>query len=329
METIKQRYKTDYLKTKFNSKSIPEIDLIEFELYNLLSDSKGKIREMCIEILNAGGKRIRPLLVMYSSLVFSPVNKDMVKGAASAELIHMASLVHDDIIDNSDLRHNKPSVKSSWGNHFAVLCGDYLFSKAFGVLSKLNVSKCMGLMVKSIQNMCHGEILQANNKNNLDIDVDTYYEIIYKKTAVLIENCCKMGAAISGAGREYEEAMGRYGLHIGLAFQIIDDIMDIYGKVDKMGKSQFEDLRQGNITLPFIILLKNKDYSEVAKDMLRKRNDLEKTVMILRDLNIINTCFEIAAGHIKKAQSYLSFLPQSDYTKKLYSLSDILMIRAN
>lgn len=329
METIKHKSRIDYLKVNFNSKTIPEIDLIELELINALSDSRGKIREMCTRVLNAGGKRIRPLLTMYSGLVFSPINKEMIKGAVSVELIHMASLVHDDIIDNSNLRRNKPSINSSWGNHFAVLCGDYLFAKAFGTLSKLNNSRGMDLMVKSIQHMCHGEILQADNKYNLDMDIDTYYDIISKKTGVLIENSCKMGAVISDCDQQHEEALGGYGLNLGLAFQIIDDILDICGESDNMGKPKFEDISQGNTTLPIIVLLKNKKYREVVKNILKKKEDLNTISLMLTDLNIINTCFEIAAGHIKKAQSYLSVLPQSEYTKKLYNLADLLMVRAN
>jgi heptaprenyl diphosphate synthase len=329
MGTIRHESRTDYLKFNFNYNTAPEIKLIEFELKDVLSDSKGEIRKMCTSVLNAGGKRIRPLLTMYSGLVFSLANKEMIRGAVSVELIHMASLVHDDIIDNSNLRRNKPSVNSLWGNHFAVLCGDYLFSKAFGILSKLNSSRCMDLMVQSIENMCHGEILQADNKYNLDMDIDTYYEIISKKTGILIENSCKMGAIISGTGKKYEEAMGGYGLNIGLAFQIIDDILDICGKTNEMGKPKFEDISQGNITLPMIILLKNKKYREVVKNILKRKEDLKSIGMMLMDLNIINTCFDIAEGHIKKAKSYLSFLPQSEYTQKLYSLADLLMIRAN
>ncbi|PQQ67546.1 polyprenyl synthetase family protein [Acetivibrio saccincola] len=258
METIRHEYQSDYLKFNFNTKTIPEIQLIELELINVLSDSRGKIRDMCTSILNAGGNRIRPLLTMYSGLLFSPVNRDMIMGAVSVELIHMASLVHDDIIDNSNLRRNKPSVNSMWGNHFAVLCGDYLFSKAFEILSKLKSSKCMDLMVKSIQNMCHGEILQADNKYNWDMDIDTYYQIISKKTGSLIENSCRMGAVISGTEKKYEEAVGGYGLNIGLAFQIIDDILDICGKTNEMGKPKFEDISQGNMTLPMIFFVKKQ-----------------------------------------------------------------------
>lgn len=329
METIRHEYQSDYLKFNFNTKTIPEIQLIELELINVLSDSRGKIRDMCTSILNAGGKRIRPLLAMYSGLLFSPVNRDMIMGAVSVELIHMASLVHDDIIDNSNLRRNKPSVNSLWGNHFAVLCGDYLFSKAFGILSKLKSSRCMDLMVKSIQNMCHGEILQADNKYNFDMDIDTYYEIISKKTGSLIENSCRMGAVISGSGEKYEEAVGGYGLNIGLAFQIIDDILDICGKTDKMGKPKFEDIGQGNMTLPMIILLKNKKYKDVVKNILKRKEDLKSISIMLMDLNIINTCFDIAEEHIKKAKSCLAFLPKSEYTQKLYQLADLLMIREN
>ncbi|TYQ15824.1 UNVERIFIED_CONTAM: heptaprenyl diphosphate synthase [Acetivibrio alkalicellulosi] len=330
METMYNQAKADFLKSKFNSKLIPEIELIEIELFNMLSDSKGTIRDMCTKIINAGGKRIRPLLVMYSGLAFSPVlTKEIIHAATAAELIHMASLVHDDIIDNSKLRHNRASVNSSWGNHFAVLCGDYLFSKAFGVLSNTSLSKSLELMVKAIENMCQGEILQANNRYNVDIDVSTYYEIISKKTAIFIECCCISGAFVSGATKKEAEALGGYGLNMGLAFQIMDDILDMCGKTNIMGKPKFEDLQQGNITLPIIMLLKEPGYRDAINEVIKRDGNIEIISSILEELNIIEECYKVAVNHIKKAQNFLSFLPQSEYKTKLYDVANMLMVRSN
>ena len=218
---------TGFQSVKFDAEQIPGIEAIEIELYNSLSGSQGTMREMCSHILNAGGKRIRPLLVLHSGLGFGTMSNHLVKAAVAAELIHMASLVHDDIIDNSSLRRSRPSINKIWGNQFAVLCGDYLFSKAFGIMSSNRLMRSMDLMVEAIQNMCEGEIVQAGERFNPLISQERYYEIIGMKTAIFLSCCCKSGAAISGATKLQVHMMGEYGLHLGYAFQIIDDILDI------------------------------------------------------------------------------------------------------
>ncbi|MFZ5988900.1 MAG: polyprenyl synthetase family protein [Bacillota bacterium] len=333
MDNLQYEKKTDFLKEKFDPRAIPEIEVIEIELFNVLSDSKGVVRDMCSQILNAGGKRIRPLLVLYSGLVFSPVSSELINAAVASELIHMASLVHDDIIDNSSLRRSKPSINSSWGNHFAVLCGDYLFAKAFGVLSKNRLIGSMDLMVEAIENMCEGEILQAHNKFNFGTDLDMYYSCISRKTAIFLECCCKSGALVSGASENQLDAIGKYGLNMGLAFQIIDDILDICGNTKVTGKPNFEDLRQGNITLPLIMLLKDENYAEFIKEIVHSRSfsdhTLKELTKILENTGIISRCYETALMHIEKAIESLMNLPKSEYTYRLNNLANMLMMRAN
>jgi len=150
------------------------MDRIEAELYNVLSDSRGAIRDMCFHMLTSGGKRIRPVLVFYGGLMFSGPTDELVYAAVAAELIHMASLVHDDIIDNSFLRRGRPSLNKIWGNHFAVLCGDYLFAKAFEIMARKKLIKCMDYMVEAIENMCQGEIIKAESRFKTDAGIDDY-----------------------------------------------------------------------------------------------------------------------------------------------------------
>ncbi|HEX9062694.1 MAG TPA: polyprenyl synthetase family protein [Clostridia bacterium] len=320
-------------KIIFDVSSNPDIKAIEIELSNELSESKGQVREMFTHIQNAGGKRIRPLLVLYSGMIFHGKREELIKAASAAEIIHMATLIHDDIIDSSTLRRSKPSVNSVWGNTKAVLCGDSLFAKAFSILAKDRLIESMDFMVEAIQNMCDGEIEQANDRFNPDIDLETYYTRIRKKTAIFLECCCKSGAAAAGAGREYINLIGDFGLNLGIAFQIIDDVMDYYGDEEKMGKPKWEDLHEGNITLPLIMLLKEPEHGSYLRKALKGKNispiEKEYVKTCLNKSDIYNQCCCFAKNHIIKAKENLKFLPESKYVNYLDNLADLLYQRTN
>jgi len=314
-------------------KNVPFVDKLENRLMDALSDSEGPIREMCAHILKAGGKRIRPLIVLYSGMLFSELSQNLMDAAVAAELIHMASLVHDDIVDNSLLRRNRPSVNKIWGNEYAVLCGDYLFARAFGILSEKKLMKSMGFMVEAITNMCHGEIHQAGDRFNSNVNIESYYIRIAKKTAIFLQSCAKSGASIGGADDKDIEIIGEYGLNVGYAFQIIDDILDFCGEVDVMGKEKYEDLKQGNITLPVILLMNKDEYRNWLLKTINSRrfndDDIDKICNALKESGVLDESSEIAASHINKAIKCLDVLPKSNYTDFLYSLADMLQSRIN
>jgi heptaprenyl diphosphate synthase len=318
---------------RFDVNEMPGIALIEEELQNILADSKGTVQEMCHHILKAGGKRIRPLLVLYSGAVFVPPARELVLAAVAAELIHMASLVHDDIIDRSFLRRGKPSINKMWGSHHAVLCGDYLFARAFGVLSRYRLLAGMDYMVEAIENMCCGEIVQAEEKYNCNVTMNGYYERIALKTAIFLKNCCQTGASIAGAEKRQVEAMGEYGLNLGFAFQIIDDLLDFRGNVRETGKPKSEDLREGNITMPVIYLLSDKKYGDWMREVITTRNFntevLDRISLLLDELEITHKCFETARMHIGKAKKSLEGLPHSMELEFLEEMADLLETRVN
>lgn len=324
---------TDPQSIKFEAGSFPEVEVIERELMNALSGSKGTVREMCSHILNAGGKRVRPLLVLFSGLVFSEVRQELVQAAVASELIHMASLVHDDIIDKSGLRRNKPSINYIWGNQYAVLCGDYLFARAFGILAENRLLESMDYMVEAIENMCQGEVNQASAKYDTSVTTEAYYRRIAQKTAIFLKCCCQSGAFVGGAGQVEVEALGEYGLQLGYAFQIIDDILDFCGDIQSMGKPNCEDLRDGNITLPVLLLLKDAEYGEWAKGIISAQNlteeALEEIKTVLQSRGILSRAFEAAGVHIEKARNCLKLLPQNQYTQYLEVLADMLQRRIN
>lgn len=333
MEAILKGYRNEQQEIKYDTYQMSHMEFIEQELFNALSDSKGQVREMCRHILSAGGKRIRPMLVLNSGLIFSERDKRLVQAAVAAELIHMASLVHDDIIDNSDLRRNRPSINKVWGSHFAVLCGDYLFARAFGIMSGNKMFESLDLMVEAIENMCHGEIIQAADRYNPDVSIENYYTRIAMKTAIFLKNCCKCGAVISGADEEQTQYIGEYGLNLGYAYQIIDDILDFCGNVNNMGKPNSEDLRQGTITLPIILLLNSEKHGAWLRELIVQKKfsqeNLEKIHHALIQTGIIDKCYNIAGSHIEKSKQSLEALPQTQYTSFLYGMLDKLSTRVS
>lgn len=307
------------------------IKLVERGINAAIAQSEGIVHEMCAHIAGSMGKRIRPQLLLRCGAAFSPVNAGMVEAAVAAELIHMASLVHDDVIDRSGLRRGKSSVNKQWGNHAAVLCGDWLFAKAFGLLSEKGLTGCMRAMVEAIQSMCQGELQQAANRYNLGIGLDTYMDVISKKTAKLLECCCKAGALCGNASESGVQALGDFGLNIGIAFQIIDDILDFQGSSGKMGKPKGEDLRQGIVTLPIILLLKDNKYGGQARNLLSNGNFTAKSVSVINEMlyasNSIESSCRVAWSHIDKAQCCLEALPQSESRAFLYNLATSLRQR--
>jgi heptaprenyl diphosphate synthase len=318
-------------EVQFRNEEFPNIQIINDELERILADSQGVIREMCVHLLTAGGKRIRPLLVLHSGLIFSSLKPDLLYAAVAVELVHMASLVHDDIIDESNLRRNSPSVNKVWGNHAAVLGGDYLFAKAFSVLAENNLIRNLNLTVQAIQEMCHGEIIQAAEKFNPDLNLESYYKRIAKKTAILLQCACKSGAIVGGADETQIALLGEYGLHMGYAFQIGDDILDFYGDAVIMGKPKQEDLIQGNLTLPVILLLNHPQYREWIRGIVINKQfddeNLKRVAQILKESGIIRKSFEIAVSHIDKAKRNLDSLPKSQSRKYLEDLADQLTAR--
>jgi heptaprenyl diphosphate synthase len=316
----------------FHQKQSPDIIIIEQELEQIISESDGVIREMCQYLFQAGGKRIRPLLVLYGGQIFSKVSPELVRAAAAVEMIHMASLVHDDIIDEADWRHSQPVLHKVWGAQYALLCGDYLFTKAFEILAENHkMSSTVHLMAKAIQQMCRGELLQAGDRFDCTVNIERYYQRIIQKTALFLQYICQTGAIIGGADPEQERLLGDYGLHLGIAFQIKDDIMDFCGDSTAMGKPKRGDLRQGNLTLPVIFALKHSKYGDWLREIIRQRNYqdpvLEKIENVLMETGSLNKAYHIAALHVQRGKDCLTQLPESPYVQLLEALANKVLVR--
>lgn len=332
MKTSILRKTTDFQSFILDAASDNVIEIEEL-LREELNESEGVNGEICRHILRAGGKRVRPLLVWHCGLLFGPETEDLKRTAVAAELIHMASLVHDDIIDGSEFRHNQPAAHVIWGNHRAVLAGDYLFAKAFGILAGNKHNEPLAMMVGAIQNMCQGEINQDKDQFNSMIGMTEYYERISKKTAVLIEASCKAGAVVSGADNLQTEAIGRFGVNLGLAFQIIDDILDLCGDERKMGKPKYTDLIKGNLTLPVILLMEQPNYKGWLMEVFKERDFngsiLAEIERAAKESGVTERAFVIGVSHLEQARNILKNFNESPVRKFLEDLTYMLQARAN
>lgn len=304
---------------------------VEEELKLVLSKADGIIKDMCISLLKSGGKRIRPIMVMESGLCFSSLTKNMLETAVAAELIHMASLVHDDIIDLSECRRGSSTINSIYGNHAAVLVGDFLFAEAFSLLSSQKLLKSMGFLVEAIQNMCDGEINQAGDKFRTRVTINDYFTRIAKKTGILISSCCKAGAAAADAPNCYMDAIGDYGMNVGYAFQIMDDILDFTGDEKKLGKPAGRDLVSGNITLPVILLLEDKDFGLWAQKIIEAGKINKSEMYYINELlyksGALRKSMNMAKACISEAKSSLYSIPDSIYRDTLLSIADNVISR--
>ncbi|SPF55578.1 Polyprenyl synthetase family protein [Candidatus Desulfosporosinus infrequens] len=327
--SIQQLYNTADMS--ISTLQFPELLFVEDQLQIVLSKADGLIQQTCVSLLQSGGKRIRPLLTLYSGMCFSPLNPLMIQAAVAAELIHMASLIHDDVIDESATRRGKPTVNSLHGDHAAILTGDYLFAEAFNILSTHQLLNCMKYLVEAIQAMCDGEVNQAGEQFSILVGTQHYFNRIAKKTGILLGACCQAGAILGGADSNDLALMRDYGLNIGYAYQITDDILDISGDTESLGKPVGADLINGNITLPILYLLDDPIYGNwLAKIMQTRkisRQDLQSIKEALISSGCIEQAYATAAQCICKAKACLDEIPGGLYQSTLMNLPDSILQR--
>lgn len=317
--------------TSIPANQFTELLFVEDQLQIVLEKADGLIKQTCISLLESGGKRIRPLLTLYSGLCFSPLNPSMIQAAVASELIHMASLIHDDVIDESATRRGRPTVNSLYGNHAAILTGDYLFAEAFNILSTNRLLNSMTYLVEAIQAMCHGEVNQANEKYSSLAGIDNYFRRIANKTGILLAACCQSGAYLAGTDSEKMVLMREYGLNLGYAYQITDDILDINGDSESLGKPVGADIMNGNITLPMLYLLENPIYGNWLKEILHTRQISIQGTQSIKEALISTGCLEQAQATatqcINHAKACLNSIPISPYKSTLLTLAESIIIR--
>lgn len=282
-------------------------------------------------LFGAGGKRIRPaivLLVSRATMLDQDITPRHRRLAEITEMIHTASLVHDDVVDESEVRRNAPTVNSLFNNRVAVLAGDFLFGQSAWYLANLGNLEVVKLLSEVIKDMAEGEIQQGLNRFDTTTTIEAYLEKTYNKTASLIANSAKAAGVLSGVSADAAIDLYQYGRHIGLAFQVVDDILDFTASTDVLGKPAGSDLVSGNLTAPVLYALEEKPYLEVLIEReFAQPEDLEQAIALVNESKGIERSRELAAHHAQFAVQNLSQLKHSESSKALIDIADYILSR--
>ncbi|WP_128894442.1 polyprenyl synthetase family protein [Longirhabdus pacifica] len=311
----------------------PELAYVEQQMEATIDTDQHVLFQASTHLLKAGGKRIRPVFVLLSGQFGTYDREKVMKVAASLELIHMATLVHDDVIDDAATRRGNLTVKSKWDNRIAMYTGDYLFAKALTVVTDIDNEELHCILSKAMVDMSIGEMEQIRLFYDTDQSVYDYLLRIRRKTAILIAISCQLGAIAAGATRDVARRLYRFGYNVGMAFQIIDDILDINGTEKQIGKPPGSDMRQGNITLPVIYALQHEDIREqlLHEIALFKEHDgqvdASTFISLIRASDGINQSQALADKYIAKAMDAIESLPDLTAKKDLINIANFIVKR--
>ena len=275
------------------------------------------ISELSNHLINAGGKRLRPLLTLAASDLCNYRGASHIKLAAAIEFIHTATLLHDDVVDESFQRRGKPTANILWDNQSSVLVGDYLFSKSFQLMVETDSLKVLSILADASSTISEGEILQLSAVRNIKTDESAYFKIIEGKTAALFAAATEVGAVISNVEDKEADALANFGKALGISFQITDDLLDYVGSEEVLGKNIGDDFKEGKVTLPLIKAISKSSkeekrfWEEVINKGMQKSSDLEHALLLMRQHNVFDETRSEAIKWSKKARNYLDIFPES------------------
>ena len=276
-------------------------------------------------IVGSGGKRLRPLSVVLAARACGHVGDRHVPAAAIIEFIHTATLLHDDVVDESDLRRGRKTANAMFGNAASVLVGDFLYSRAFQMMVRVGSMRVQEVLAEATNVIAEGEVLQLMNIHNADIDEADYMRVIQYKTAKLFEAATRLGAIISNATPEQENAIAEYGMLLGTAFQIVDDVLDYTGDAAAIGKNLGDDLAEGKPTLPLIYTMQrgNTEQAALARKVIEQggRDDFDAIVAAVRDCGALEAAMTTAENIKQQAIRCLDAIPPSQFRNTLLELS--------
>ena len=296
-----------------------------------LSSDVALINQMSHYIIGAGGKRLRPLLLLLCARASHYQGQHHHLMAVVIELIHTATLLHDDIVDESSTRRGKETANEVWGNAASVLVGDFLYSRAFELMVEPGSMRIMQILSKATNEIAQGEVMQLLNCQNSDLTESEYYQVIERKTAVLFQAATQIGAVLAGANPEQEEALRQYGLHLGNAFQIIDDVLDYESDAQTMGKEVGDDLSEGKTTMPMIYAMAHASSAE--QKLLKEAIDNADTTKIDQVIEILNKvgAFDYTRAQAQKsaelAKAQLGAIDDSEFKQALELLCELSLKR--
>ncbi len=322
------------LKNKLLARMEPDLNNIEAALNENLKPHLELVSEAAGHLIFSGGKRLRPLLNILSARLCGYEDPFVIKFSTIIEFLHTATLLHDDVVDDATLRRGKPVAHSIYGAPITVLVGDFLLARALAIATRTENPKIIRVISEITESMCQGEIQQLSRKGDVNLTESEYMEVIQRKTGFLIQGACQTGAILAGASEEVENLLSQYGYHIGLVFQIADDLLDYTAETDTLGKSVGADLREGKLTLPVIYALsraegperekmiqviENKTFSQDAFHELVKMIDSHGGIAYSRD---------VAAAHVSAAKKIMEAFAPGETRETLSMIADYALNRS-
>jgi octaprenyl-diphosphate synthase len=308
---------------------------VEQEIAAQNSQAIAPVAEISSYLLEGGGKRLRPALLLMAAGMCGYRGDSAIRLGAVVEMIHTATLVHDDVIDEADLRRGRPSANSRWGNHRSVLAGDWWYMQSFRMALRERNFRILDILIELTQNMVEGELLELDMLGRIDLSEREALELAYRKTACLFSGCTHLGAVLGERGPQIEQALSEYGRYAGLAFQLVDDVLDFTASPSQLGKPVLNDLKEGKVTLPLIYALecRNGDARKMVGTVLAEKGfhsvRPEQISELVHDTGAVERTRRMAHDYAEKAKSLVSSLVDSDFRRALLAVPDFVLDRAS
>ena len=318
-----------------------DLALVEREIAAQSHGAIEPVREISSYLREGGGKRLRPALLLLSAGASGYRGEGAIRLGAVVEMIHSATLVHDDVIDGAETRRGRPSTNARWGNHMSVLAGDWLYMQSFEMALRERNFAVLDILIDLTQNMVEGELLQLTRLGRIDLTEAEATDLAYRKTACLFSGCARLGAVLGRQPKLVEEAMAEYGRNAGLAFQLVDDLLDFTASIEKLGKPVLSDLKDGKVTLPLIFALQNghangnspSEGRKLIARVLEERGFLsvrpEQIAKLVRETGALDRAANLARDYVNRAKACLEELPDSEYRRALLAVPDFILEREN
>src|ERR1700761_3160586 len=311
-----------------------DLVLVEEELTRQAATAFLPVSEITSYLLGGGGKRLRPALLLLSARYAGHRGPSAIKLAAVVELLHSATLIHDDVIDSADTRRGRPSANARWGNHPSVLAGDWLYMQSFQMALEERNFRILDVLIDLTQKMVEGELLQLAKIGRMDITEEDALQLATYKTACLFSGCARLGAVLGAADDTEELALAEYGRYAGLAFQLVDDLLDFTASAQQLGKPVLSDLKEGKVTLPLIYAMENghREAREMVAQVLQEKefNSVrpETLVALVRDSGALDRVRSLAHDYARRAKASLNG-SNSEYARALLTVPDFILEREN
>jgi octaprenyl-diphosphate synthase len=330
-----------------------DLALVEQEIAAENSAAIEPVCQISSYLTEGGGKRLRPALLLLAAGASGYRGKSAIRLGAVVEMLHSATLIHDDVIDAADTRRGRPSANSRWGNHMSVLAGDWLYMQSFEVALRERNFAVLDILIDLTQNMVEGELLQLTRLGRMDVNETEATELAYRKTACLFSGCARLGAVLGQQPKEIEDALTAYGRNAGLAFQLVDDLLDFTASPEQLGKPVLNDLKEGKVTLPLIFALEsqnvynatdggsnghshsnpNGEGRKLVAKVLEERDFRtvrpEQITKLVQETGALERSAKLAREYAQTAKSSLDVLPDTQYRRALHAIPDFILEREN